>query len=292
MIMVFVRYNNGQLCSQTLIKLHSNCKPALFCLWQVCALAERLEQEKARGESLVRQDREAVGRFFQGLELLLSRKRDEYMAALDAASAELARSYDPLIEKLKDMQEEQLSLISLSSAVQDEDSPLAFLEKVHLFRTRVTSLTQTPMPQVVPLYIAPRAEDFLRENWARVTIGGLEQGPVPKVACHTRGCVGTRPLPMGLSRAWLNPQRLPLLAVLLLLLGGLLTAGLYLDAFGLASLGFSMLSPLSELLHSLIDQLWWPLDVESLLEALAASISASVSSLANRTYQYLAFLLQ
>lgn len=258
----------------------------------MCALAERLEQEKARGESLVRQDREAVVHFFQGLELLLNRKRDEYMAALDAASAELARSYDPLIEKLKDMQEEQLSLISLSSAVQDEDSPLAFLEKVHLFRTRVTSLTQTPMPQVVPLYIAPRAEDFLRERWARVTIGGLEQGPVPKVACHTRGCLGKRPLPIGLSRAWLNPQRLPLPLIALLLLVVLVTAGLYLDAFSIASLRIFMLTPLSELLQSLIDQLWWPFDVEGLLEAIASNISASVSSLAHRTYQYFAFFLE
>lgn len=253
---------------------------------QVCTLAERLEQEKARGESLVRQDREAVARFFQGLELLLSRKRDEYMAALDAASAELARSYDPLIEKLKDMQEEQLSLISLSSAVQDEDSPLAFLEKVHLFRTRVTSLTQTPMPQVVPLYIAPRAEDFLRENWAKVTIGSLEQGPVPKVACHTRGCLGSRPLPIGLSGAWHNPQQF---TIALLLLGMFVTAGLYLDVFGIAS---SMLSSLSELFQSLTDQLWCPLGMEGILESLATNISASVSSLANRTYQYFAFFLQ
>lgn len=261
-----------------------------FSLSQVCVLAERLEQEKARGENLVRQDREAVVSFFQGLELLLHRKRDEYMAALDAASSELARSYDPLIEKLKDMQEEQLSLISLSSSVQDEDSPLAFLEKVHFFRTRVTSLTQIPMPQVVPLYIEPRAEDFLRENWAKVTIGGLEHGPVPKVACHTRSCLGNRPLPISLSRAWLNPQWFPLIVLLLLVV--LVAAGLYLDAFGIASLKISMLSPLSELLQSLIDQLWWPFDIKGLLEAVASNISACVSSLAHRTYQYFAFFLQ
>ncbi|XP_041918673.1 tripartite motif-containing protein 59 [Alosa sapidissima] len=257
---------------------------------EVCALAERLEQEKARGEGLVRQDREAVGQFFQGVQRLLERKRDEYMAALDAASAELARSYDPLIEKLKDMQEEQLSLISLGSAVQDEESPLAFLEKVHLFRARVSSLTQTPMPQVVPLYIAPRAGDFLREHWAKVTIGGLEQGPVPKVACHTRGCLGKPAPPAGLSRAWPDPRQrpLPLFALLVLLVA----AGLHLDPFGMASLGLSVVAPLGELLQSLADQLVWPFDVQGLLEELVSNVCASVFSLADKTYQHFAFFLQ
>ncbi|XP_062409347.1 tripartite motif-containing protein 59 [Sardina pilchardus] len=262
---------------------------------EVCALGERLEEEKARGEGLVRQDREAVALFFRGAERLLGRKRDEYLAALDAVSEELARTYDPLVERLKDVQEEQLSLIALGSAVRDEEEPLAFLEKVHLFRARVASLTQTPMPQVVPVYIAPRAADFLRERWAKVTVGGLEHAPVPKVALYTAGCcAGKRALPAGLARGWLDPRRcpLPLVALLALLLLLLLAAGLHLDLFGVASLGFSVLASLGEVLRSLADQLVWPFNVQGLLEDLLSNVCASVSSLADRTYQHLAFFLQ
>ena len=257
---------------------------------EVCGLGEQLEQEKTRCEGLVRQDREAVAQFFQGVELLLCRKKEEYLAALDVASVELAHSYDPLIEKLKDMKEEQLSLISLSSSVQDEDSPLAFLEKVHLFRARVKSLTQIPMPKVVPLCISPRASEYLRDHWAKVTIGGLEQGPVPKVACHARGCLVKHVLPSGFSGVWLNPRLhlLPLIALLVVLVA----AGLYLDPFGGASLVLSMLTPLGELFRSLTDQLVWPFDIQGPLEDLASNVSASISSLADRTYQYFAFFLQ
>lgn len=258
---------------------------------EVCGLVEQLEQEKCRCESLVRQDREAVAQFFQGVELLLGRKKEEYMAALDAASVEVALSYDPLIEKLKDMKEEQLNLISLSSAVQDEDSPLAFLEKVHLFRVRVKSLTQTPMPKVVPLYISPRAGEFLREHWAKVTVGGLEEGPVPKVTCHARGgCLIQHALPISLHKSWLDPHRHTLPITLLLIL--VAAAGLFLDPFGGVSLGLSMLSPVNELLQHLTDQFIWPFDIQVLVEDLVTNVSSCICSVADRIHQYFHFFPQ
>ncbi|XP_063061726.1 tripartite motif-containing protein 59 [Engraulis encrasicolus] len=257
---------------------------------EVCGLVEQLEQEKASCEGLVRQDREAVDHFFQALEQQLCRKREEYMAALDACSVEVARSYEPLIDKLKDMKEEQLNLISFSSAVQDEEQPLAFLEKMHLFRARVKSLTQTPMPKVVPLCIAPRAGEFLREQWADVTIGGLEQGPVPKITCHAKGgcLVPQQALPVSVPKSWLDPQRHALPITVLLIL--VAAAGLFLDPFGGVSLGLSKLSSVGEFIHHhLPDQFTWPFDIQGLLDLLT-HVSSRMSSIADRIHHTFDFL--
>lgn len=75
----------------------------------MCELGEQLEQEKARCEGLVRQDRLEVYQFFQRLEELLARKREAYLEALDKAGVEASRAYEPLISRVKELQVGELS---------------------------------------------------------------------------------------------------------------------------------------------------------------------------------------
>lgn len=72
--------------------------------FEVCELREQLEQGKAHCESLVRKDRLAVDQFFQGLELTLSKKKEAFLGALDSVSADVSKAYDPLINRMKEMQ--------------------------------------------------------------------------------------------------------------------------------------------------------------------------------------------
>lgn len=155
---------------------------------EVCSLVDQLERDKERGERLLQQDRDAVVQFFGSLELILAQKKEAFMEALEAAGGELRRAYDPLLEKLKDMKEEQLDLISYSTAVQGENSPLAFLEKVYIFRERVEALIRAPLPRPTAVSTLPRAAEFLEQHWAGVTVADLEQGPIPQMTCSTQGC--------------------------------------------------------------------------------------------------------
>lgn len=223
---------------------------------QVCELGEQLEQEKARCEGLVRQDRQEVNQFFQTLEALLARKRHAYLEALDKASAEVSRAYDPLIHKVKDLQEEQLDLVSLGSSVEEEDSPLVFLEKVHQFRERVEEFITTPLPSVINLSVTPRAAEFLQQHWPAVTIGSLEEAPVPKVSCCTRcGSVEAAvEAEAGGDQSDLWSELRPTSSVVLLGLL-LLLAALWVNPVGGASLGFSLVSRFSQLVHGLSSEL-------------------------------------
>lgn len=259
---------------------------------EVCGLVERLEQEKARYEGLVHQDREAVLQFYQALERLLAHKKELFMKALDGANVRLACVYDPLIEKLKDMKEEQLDLISLSSCLGDEECPLTFLEKVHHLRERVDTLTQTTLPEVPSLSISPRMEDFLGEHWANVTIGRLEDGPVPKVSCHE--CSKGAPQSTSGQR-WFRVQSLTSVALLTLFL--LLVLLLWLNPVGGASLGFSLLSQISQAVKSLAAELTFPLHGSGMflyctLRDLSLRFRSYISALGESTYQHVAFFFK
>ncbi|XP_074536515.1 tripartite motif-containing protein 59 [Halichoeres trimaculatus] len=224
---------------------------------QVCELGEQLEQEKARCEGLLRQDRQEVNQFFQTLETVLARKRHACLEALDKAGAEVCRAYDPLIHRVKELQEEQLDLVSLGSSVEEEDSPLVFLEKVHQFRERVEEFIKTPLPPVINLSVSPLAAEFLQQHWPAVTIGGLEEAPVPKLCCCTQ-CGGMEAAvetntERDESDGWLHDLRPTSSVVLLGLL--LLLAALWVNPVGGASLGFSVLSRFSQAVHGVSSEL-------------------------------------
>ncbi|XP_034723725.1 tripartite motif-containing protein 59 [Etheostoma cragini] len=272
---------------------------------QVCELGEQLEQEKARCEGLVRQDRQEVNQFFQTLEVVLARKRHAYLEALDKAGAEVSRAYDPLIHKVKELQEEQLDLVSLGSSVEEEDSPLVFLEQVHLFRERVEEFVKTPLPSVINLSVTPRAAEHLQQHWPAVTIGSLEEAPVPKVCCCARcGCVETgveagegADAGRGQSGSWVHklwPASSVVLAGGLLLL---LVAALWVNPVGGASLGFSLLSQLSQLVHGLssdlVTSLWDTVRAEhAVMEATVERWSSHLSSVGEKAFQQLAALFK
>ncbi|KAK5868730.1 hypothetical protein PBY51_009720 [Eleginops maclovinus] len=270
---------------------------------QVCELGEQLEQEKARCEGLVRQDRQEVNEYFQTLELVLARKRQAYLEALDKAAAEVSRTYDPLILKVKELQEEQLDLVSVGSSVEEEASPLVFLEQVHLFRGRVEEFIKIPLPLAINLSVTPRAAEHLQQNWPAVTIGSLEEAPVPKVCCCARcGGVeasleseagGDQPELHG-QNLWCELQTASSVVLLGLLL---LLAALWVNPVGGASLGFSLLSQFSQLVHGLSSELITSVwdsagSVYTVMEAAVERWSSQLSSVGNEACQQLTALFK
>ncbi|CAF97398.1 unnamed protein product, partial [Tetraodon nigroviridis] len=148
---------------------------------KVCELGKQLEQEKARCEGLLREDQVHVIEYFEERKAVLDRKKHACLAALVKAGVDVSRVYDPLIHRVQELQKERLDLVSFGSSVETEESPLVFLEKVHLLGNMVEKFTTSPLPSVVNLSLEPRAADFLEQRWASVRVGALEEAPVPEV---------------------------------------------------------------------------------------------------------------
>ncbi|XP_077578510.1 tripartite motif-containing protein 59 [Stigmatopora nigra] len=179
---------------------------------QVSELREELDREKARCESALEQDRLEVDEYFYTVEMTLVKKRQAYIDALDKALTEVSLSYNPLIHRVKELQEEQVDLVSLAESVRKEDSPLAFLQKVHTFRERVYDYTVASLPRAPKLSVTPQAGDYLRRRWSTVALGELGEAPVPELSARCTDGL--------LAQDWsfLGPQMvLPLLMLLLVM---------------------------------------------------------------------------
>lgn len=216
---------------------------------QVCEIGKQLELKKELCEEALMQDRKEVLLFFQKLEATLAKKKMAYLNVLDKTCTEVAQAYDPLIYRVKEMQEEQLDLVTLGSAVEDEDSPLVFLDQIHVFKERVEEFIQTPLPSVLSLSVNIRAADFLHTHWPAVTIGSLDEAPVPKMSCCTR--CKSQPLCVR-PASWLyNVCTGPLMGILflgLLFLTFLSLCGYLVDV---ELLDFSLLSSVGQLVKSM-----------------------------------------
>ena len=180
----------------------------------------------------------------------------------------------------------------MGSSVEEEPNPLVFLEQVHLFRERVEEFIKTPLPSAINLSVTPRAAEHLQQNWRAVTIGSLEEAPVPKVCCCTR-CGGVEAGveseaggdQLHVENLWRELQ--PTSSVVLL---GLL---LLLAALWGPSLSFSLLSQFSQLVQGLsgdvITSVWDSVRSGfTVIEAAVERWSAHFSSVGEKAFEQLA----
>lgn len=161
----------------------------------------------------------------------------------------------------------------------------------------------SPLPSVINLSVTPRAAEYLQQHWPSVTIGSLEEAPVPKVRCCARcGSVGAgagTEAGGDRSDSWvqdlwceLRPTSSVVLLGLLLLL-----AVLWVNPVGGASLGFSLVSRFSQLVHGLsselITSLWDTVGSAcTVMEAAVERWSSHLSSVGEKGFQQLTVLLR
>ncbi|XP_053161716.1 tripartite motif-containing protein 59 [Hemicordylus capensis] len=159
---------------------------------EVCLLIENLEEQKAQCESIVQEDKKTVLQYFKRLSDILGNKKQALLAALDELKMQIVAEYDPLIEKMKGIREEQLELMSLNTLVQEEESPLLFLEKIEDICQRVKALKQKPLPNVEPVEIYPRIGQVLKDVWIKTEIGQINKVLIPKIKLVSKGKVCSR----------------------------------------------------------------------------------------------------
>ncbi|XP_010155638.1 PREDICTED: tripartite motif-containing protein 59 [Eurypyga helias] len=147
----------------------------------VCLLLEKLKEQKSQCESIVQDDKKAVVQYFKKLGDTLEHKKQALLTALDELNTYILEQYQPLIEKLEKIREEQLELMSLNTSIQKEESPLIFLENVDDMHQRIKALKQKPLPSVEPVDVYPRVGHLLRDVWSRTEIGQINNILVPKI---------------------------------------------------------------------------------------------------------------
>nr|XP_056705997.1 tripartite motif-containing protein 59 [Euleptes europaea] len=156
---------------------------------EVCLLIENLEEQKAQCEIIVQEDKKTVLQYFKRLNDVLDHKKQGLLASLDEVNTQIAAKYEPLIEKMKGIREEQLELMSLNTSIQEEESPLLFLEKVEGVRQRVKALKEKPLPSIMPVEIYPRIGQVLKDVWTKTEISQINKILTPQIKLISKGKV-------------------------------------------------------------------------------------------------------
>ncbi|NXJ16037.1 TRI59 protein, partial [Odontophorus gujanensis] len=147
----------------------------------VCLLIEKLKEQKSQCESIVQDDKKVVVQYFKKLSETLEHKKQVLLAALDEINRQISEEYEPHIEKLKKIREEQLELMSLNTSIQKEESPLVFLEKVDNVHQRIKALKEKELPDVKAVEIYPRVGHLLKDVWSKTEIGQINKIVTPKI---------------------------------------------------------------------------------------------------------------
>ncbi|XP_074154204.1 tripartite motif-containing protein 59 isoform X2 [Sminthopsis crassicaudata] len=148
---------------------------------EVCLLIETLEEHQSHFEDIVQSEQKVVLHCFKKITELLELKKDAFLSALCNVTAAIDEEYSPQIEKMKEIREEQLELMSLTTSLGDEESHLKFLEKIHNIRQRVQALKQRKLPTIKHFEIYPRIEQVLMKDWSRTEIGQINNLVVPEI---------------------------------------------------------------------------------------------------------------
>lgn len=158
---------------------------------EVCSCSERLRQHKARCQDALRSDREAVLRYFKELGDALEQQKEALLSSLDELDGRISEKYDPLIEEVEKLKLEENELKELYSALQKEESPLLFLEKLDGLQLRLQALRQKQLPEPEPVEIHPRMENVLQDTWAKTELGQVHKIHTPKLHLAPKGqCFG------------------------------------------------------------------------------------------------------
>ncbi|XP_013923412.1 PREDICTED: tripartite motif-containing protein 59 [Thamnophis sirtalis] len=159
---------------------------------EVCLLIQNLEEQKAQCGSIVQEDKKTVLQYFKRLGDVLDQKKQALLGALDDVNMQIEAEYEPLIEMLKGIREEQLELMSLNTSFQEEESPLHFLEKVEEIRQRVKILREKPLPMIKPVEIHPRIGQVLKDVWSKSEINQINKILIPKIKLISKQKVCTQ----------------------------------------------------------------------------------------------------
>ncbi|XP_048203148.1 tripartite motif-containing protein 59 [Perognathus longimembris pacificus] len=151
----------------------------------ITCLIEKLEEQKSHSEKMVQSDKEVVLQYFKELTDILEQKKKNFLTALCDVGNLMSQEYTPQIERLKEIREQQLELVTMTTSLQEE-SPLKFLEKIDDVRQRVQMLKERPLPDVQPVEIQPRVSKVLKEEWNRTEIGKIRKAFIPEMKISSK----------------------------------------------------------------------------------------------------------
>ncbi|TRY97090.1 hypothetical protein DNTS_027280 [Danionella cerebrum] len=143
---------------------------------EVLSCLESLEGAKKKALESVSRDADRVSEYFDALLLTLGHKRNEILSDLETLKLAVMQTFDPEINQLRSVLEEQRRALAIAETFRSLSDPLTFLQQMQDFREKLGVIRGTPLPSRTDLDAGLSGmQKFDVKEWDRVRLGELDK---------------------------------------------------------------------------------------------------------------------
>ncbi|KAG9491854.1 hypothetical protein GDO78_000384 [Eleutherodactylus coqui] len=147
----------------------------------VTARLETLETNKRNTLHLLTTDSDRVKDYFKKLQGLLEQKKNEILSDFETMRLEVLQAYDPEINKLNTIINEQKRACVIAKNFKDVSDPILFLQQVEEFREKVDVL-KAPLPSASNVTVLSYMKNFDTQTWDNIKLGDVDKLCLPQEA--------------------------------------------------------------------------------------------------------------
>ncbi|XP_025931171.1 E3 ubiquitin-protein ligase TRIM13 isoform X2 [Apteryx rowi] len=140
---------------------------------------DTLETSKRKALQMLTKDSDKVKEFFEKLQHTLEQKRNEILSDFETMKLAVMQAYDPEINKLNTILQEQRMAFNIAEAFKDVSEPIIFLQQMQEFREKIKVLKETPLP-CSNVDISPTMKNFDTSQWNGIKLVDVDKLSLPQ----------------------------------------------------------------------------------------------------------------
>ncbi|KAJ8256250.1 hypothetical protein COCON_G00201140 [Conger conger] len=203
----YVKVQKGEVCTATTAMIAFHCAsqrlntmelleedltcPICCCLFEdprvlpcshsfyVLSCLESLETSKKKSLQQVSKDAEKVTEYFDKLIGTLDQKKNEILSDFETLKLAVMQSYDPEINRLRAVLDEQRRALSIAESFRDSCDPLRFLQQMQEFREKLRVMRETTLPPRSDMDVGSLMKNFDVKSWDSVTLKDVDKLAAP-----------------------------------------------------------------------------------------------------------------
>uniref|UniRef100_A0A8C5M061 Tripartite motif containing 13 n=1 Tax=Leptobrachium leishanense TaxID=445787 RepID=A0A8C5M061_9ANUR len=151
--------------------------------WQcddVLSHLKTLEANKRKALHLLSMDSDTVKAYFEKLQHVLEQKKNEILSDFETMKLGVMQAYDPEINRLNTVLNEQKKACSIAEDFKDISDPLLFLQQMQEFREKISLIKEVPLPCVSDVTVSSYMKNFDTSTWDTVQLADVDKLGLPQ----------------------------------------------------------------------------------------------------------------
>ncbi|XP_034354006.1 E3 ubiquitin-protein ligase TRIM13 [Arvicanthis niloticus] len=140
---------------------------------------DTLETNKRKSLQLLTKDSDKVKEFFEKLQHTLDQKKNEILSDFETMKLAVMQTYDPEINKINTILQEQRMAFNIAEAFKDVSEPIIFLQQMQEFREKIKVIKETPLPPS-NLPTSPLMKNFDTSQWEDIKLADVDKLSLPQ----------------------------------------------------------------------------------------------------------------